>query len=212
MKIYAQTLYGRLVRAEPLNPSHYPGLKRAAKDPRIWRYMLIDNGHAEGFDPWLEEMVKRQEAGDIFPFTIIKADTGEVIGYCMFLNVSTVDERLEYGCVWYNPKYWGNNNGNNFTAEGTYLFQQFAFEVLKVRRWELRTEAQNRASNAANRAMGATFEGILRKEKLVRGKVYRDTSVWSILSEEWPRNRQKFEKHLGYAIPVSEMLGETNHY
>lgn len=205
MNLVYKTIFGKIVRAEPLEPGHYEGLKIAASDPRIWRYMLIPDGYDEGFDPWLEGMVAKQKKGEIYPYTIIKQDNNEVIGYCIFLNISIPFESLDYGCVWYNPKYWGQRK-NKYTVEGTYLFQQLAFEVMGVRRWVLRTEAENKASNKANIAMGATFEGIMRQDKLVRGTVWRNTAIYSILKDEWPANKKRFVENLGYEIPVSEML------
>lgn len=209
MNLTYKTLFGKCVKAEPLNEKHFQGLKIAAKDPRIWRYMLISDGHAEGFDSWLKGIIERKEKGEILPYSIIDIENDIVIGFTMFLNISLPYESLDFGCVWYNPKYWGSRT-KKYTAEATYLFQQLAFEVMGVRRWVMRTEKENRASNYGNVRMGAKLEGVLRGDKLVRGNVWRNTAIYSILKDEWPANREKFIRHLGYEISVSEMFIESN--
>jgi RimJ/RimL family protein N-acetyltransferase len=64
-----------------------------------------------------------------------------------------------------------------------------AFEAWGCRRVELKTDALNERSRAAIEALGATFEGVHRKHRLVRGGENRDTAWYSIVDDEWPAAR-----------------------
>ena len=57
-------------------------------------------------------------------------------------------------------------------------------------RVELKTHAGNERSRGAMERMGATFEGIHRKHRLIPGIGVRDTAWYSVLDDEWPRVRE----------------------
>jgi RimJ/RimL family protein N-acetyltransferase len=64
-------------------------------------------------------------------------------------------------------------------------------------RVELKTHAGNARSRGAMERMGATFEGIHRKHRLIPGIGVRDTAWYSVLDDEWPRVREGLRARLG---------------
>ena len=53
-------------------------------------------------------------------------------------------------------------------------------------RVEFKTDARNERSRAALEALGAQYEGILRKHMLMPGVGVRDSAYYSVIDEEWP--------------------------
>src|SRR3954466_7904248 len=103
--------------------------------------------------------------------------------------------RLEVGYTWYAPGVWGTA----VNAEAKLLLLRHAFETLGARRVEFKTDARNEPSPAALVALGAQFEGILRKHMVVRGDAARDSAYYSVVDDEWPAVRAALEERLaGY--------------
>ena len=62
-----------------------------------------------------------------------------------------------------------------------------AFEVQNFLRVTLKTDADNRRSQAAITRIGATYEGTLRSHRMRADGTSRDSMYYSILSTEWPQ-------------------------
>ena len=91
-----------------------------------------------------------------------------------------------------SPSAWGT--GAN--VEAKLLQLGHAFETWGCRRVELKTDAQNRRSRGALEALGAVFEGVHRKDLLVRDGDNRDTAWYSVTDDEWPAVRALLESRL----------------
>jgi len=70
-----------------------------------------------------------------------------------------------------------------------------------VTRVDLKTDARNARSRAEILRLGATFEGVLRRwqPSLVEGEegLYRDSAMFSVTKDEWPRVREHLESLIG---------------
>ncbi len=71
-----------------------------------------------------------------------------------------------------------------------------AFEHAGCRRVEFKTDARNERSRRALEALGATFEGVLRKHMVVRDAGARDSAYYSVIDEEWPELRVRIADRL----------------
>jgi RimJ/RimL family protein N-acetyltransferase len=181
----ATRLEGRLVVLEPLRHDHEDGLRTAAADERIWRFMLTDDREA-----WLRATFDEAEAGVRVPFTILA--NGIPVGSTSYMSLAPEHLRLEIGSTWMNPSAWGT--GAN--TEAKYLLLRQAFETLGCRRVEFKTDAQNERARVALAALPARFEGVHRKHMLVRGGVRRDSAWYSVIDDEWPEVRTALELRL----------------
>ena len=110
-----------------------------------------------------------------------------------YLALRPADLGLEIGWTWLAPPAW--KTGAN--VEAKLLQLGYAFETLGCMRVELKTHAGNERSRGAMERMGATFEGIHRKHRLVPGIGVRDTAWYSVLDDEWPRVREGLRARLG---------------
>src|ERR671911_457828 len=77
-----------------------------------------------------------------------------------------------------------------------FLMLRHAFEVLGCNAVELRTHRLNDQSRAAIERLGAKLDGILRQHMIMPDGHIRDTAVYSITREEWPRVKEVLERGL----------------
>jgi N-acetyltransferase len=178
-------LEGRLVTLEPLRAEHEEGLRTAAADERIWRFMAKRN-----MDEWLRETFAELEAGRRAPFTAFV--DGRAAGSTSYMSFAPEHLRLEIGSTWMDPSTWGT--GAN--VEAKYLLLRHAFETLGCRRVEFKTESTNERARGALAALPARFEGIHHKHMLVRGGERRDSAWYAVIDDEWPEVKTALETRL----------------
>jgi RimJ/RimL family protein N-acetyltransferase len=175
-------LEGRIVVLEPLQERHVEGLRAAAADERIWRWMITTDVEA-----WIARAL---DAADMYHFAVLK--DGVVVGSTSYLSVVPEHGRLEIGNTWNNPSTWGT--GAN--TEAKYLLLRHAFEVLGCRRVEFKTDALNARARAALAALPAQFEGIHRKHMVVRGGERRDSAWYAVIDDDWPDVKTGLQRRL----------------
>jgi RimJ/RimL family protein N-acetyltransferase len=186
-------LDGRIVRLEPLSPSHEEGLWLASRDPRTWRWLSpVQPESRSAWSLWMEQALVAAEAGTEIPFATVSQATGEPIGSTRYLALRPEHRSLEIGWTWLHPSAWGT--GAN--AEAKLLQLRHAFEELGCRRVEFKTDALNERARAALEAIGAAFEGVHRKHMLVRDGENRDSAWYAIVDDDWPAARTRLEQRL----------------
>jgi RimJ/RimL family protein N-acetyltransferase len=184
-------LEGRLVVLEPLRREHEDGLRAAAADQRIWRFMAKSDT-----EEWLRETFAETEAGRRATFTVFAG--GRAVGSTSYMSFAPEHLRLEIGSTWMNPSTWGT--GAN--VEAKYLLLRHAFETLGCRRVEFKTEARNERARGALAALPARFEGVHRKHMLVRGGERRDSAWYAVVDDDWPEVKAALEARLGRERPA----------
>jgi RimJ/RimL family protein N-acetyltransferase len=178
----AKRLDGRIVVLEPLVDEHVAGLRKAAADERIWRWMLTTD-----FEVWLRYTLGNES---MQPFAVLRR--GEVVGSTSYLSLAPEHLRLEIGNTWLKPSAW--DSGAN--VEAKYLLLRNAFEELGCRRVEFKTDALNERARAALAALPAQFEGIHRKHMVVRGGERRDSAWYADSDDVWPDVRAALDRRL----------------
>ena len=179
----AVRLEGRIVALEPLGPQHVEGLREAADDERIWRWMLTRDVEA-----WIADALR--ESDDRQPFAVLHH--GSVVGSTSYMSLAPEHRRMEVGNTWMNPSMW--STGAN--VEAKYLLLRHAFEVLGCLRVEFKTDALNARARGALAALQAKFEGIHRRHMLVRGGERRDSAWYAVIDEDWPAVRRTLQQRL----------------
>lgn len=188
----AVRLEGRLVVVEPLTRAHADGLRAAAADPDVWRWMPVAADEPEMFERWLESALAAAEEGTEAPFAVLLRESGEPVGSTRFLTLRPEHRGLEIGWTWNAPRTWGAG----VNVEAKLLLLAHAFETLGCIRVEFKTDARNERSRRALEALPARFEGIFRKHMLVRGGELRDSAYYAITDDEWPEVRANLEQRL----------------
>ena len=168
---------------EPLEPEHEDGLRAAAADEQVWRWMITRDVGA-----WIADALS--DNPDRQPFAVLHG--GEVIGSTSYMSLAPEHRRLEIGNTWLASSAWGT--GAN--TEAKYLLLRHAFDDIGALRVEFKTDAKNERARAALAAIPAEFEGIHRRHMLVRGGERRDSAYYSIVDDEWPAVRASLERRL----------------
>jgi RimJ/RimL family protein N-acetyltransferase len=181
------------VRLEPLSAAHDDGLWEASRAPEIWMWVAEQPATRASFRDHLDAARAASAAGTEFAFATVDAKDGQPIGMTRFLALRPADRGLEIGWTWLTPAAW--KTGAN--VEAKLLQLGYAFETLGCIRVELKTHAGNARSRGAMERLGATFEGIHRKHRLIPGIGVRDTAWYSVLDDEWPRVREGLLARLG---------------
>jgi RimJ/RimL family protein N-acetyltransferase len=180
-------LKGSLVRLEPLDAAHVPGLMAAAEEDR--------SAYAWTVVPRAEEMaayVAAQLARDgMTPFAQVRVSDEAPVGCTALWNPRAWPDRedlyaVEIGWTWLAAS--AQRTGIN--TEAKLLLLQHAFDELGLVRVDWKTDARNQRSRRAIEGLGARFEGVLRNWSPSHapgeeGKL-RDSAMFSVTDTEWP--------------------------
>ncbi len=171
------------VRLEPLELSHVDALTPIAiKYPGLCKYMSYPFGTREDMVHYVQSSLDKRANRERYSFVIFDKPTRTYAGSTSFLNIVDKDSRLEIGSTWVSKDF--HRTGLNRHCK--FLLMTFAFETLKCERLEFKTDARNKQSQKAIKAIGGKFEGTLRSHSVMSDGFRRDTVYYSVLKEEWP--------------------------
>lgn len=126
-------------------------------------------------------------------YTVRLVATGEIVGTTSIGDVLTEQEQCHLGWTAYTPHVWRTK----VNPECKYLLLRHCFEDLGMGRVKIQTDNVNTRSQAAIAKLGATKEGVLRRHRRRADGSFRDTVVFSVLVDEWPRVKAGLEQRLG---------------
>lgn len=192
MVVGGERLDGRIVRLEPLEDRHIPGLMAAGSHPELWRWTVEWLDSPEKLRAYLAFAEQSRDDGSQVPFVTISQESGDVIGSSRFLNIDRANRRLEIGYTWLVP---GRQRGGA-NLEAKLLQLTHAFETLECRRVEFKTDSLNDKSRNALLGIGASFEGIFRNHMISQGGRMRHSAYYSVIYEEWPEVKHGLEARL----------------
>jgi RimJ/RimL family protein N-acetyltransferase len=199
MGVESLILQGRQVRLEPLEHRHVDGLVAAADDPALYRWSPVPQSEVAAAS-YVDTALAWRDAGTAVPFAIVRMADGAVIGSTRFWNLERwawpeghpsfgrkAPDACEIGYTWLSRATI--RTGAN--TESKLLMLTHAFEVWRVLRVCLHTDARNERSRAALERIGAQFEGILRAHRMAADFIARDSVRYSIIAAEWPGVKER---------------------
>ena len=192
-------LRGRHVVVEPLAAGHRDGLRAAAVDSEMFRWLGVDLSDSDALGDWIDTALRDAERGVEVPFVIRSAADGTVLGTTRFLSLQLEHLLVEIGWTWVTPGAW--RSGVN--VETKLLLLTHAFEAVGLRRVEFKTDARNERSRGALAALPAQYEGVFRKHRVLPGGGVRDSAYYSIIDDEWPGVRRHLQDRLAALEPAS---------
>jgi len=173
----AEPMTGDGCRAELYSDEHHDALKAAcAEDRDIWQ-IYANNFGPDGFDQSIE-FYTSSPRNCIF----VLFDGDELAGMSSFLGIDDGRQVLEIGGTYYRPHLRGT--GLNQRIKDMMIGQAFD---CGIRRVEFRVDLRNGRSQAAMKKLGAVREGVLRADRITWTGHVRDTVLFAILKDEWPR-------------------------
>jgi RimJ/RimL family protein N-acetyltransferase len=197
-------LEGSFIRLEPLRDEDLPALYAAIGSPEVFAggWGGGPAGHratqadfvefARGYFNW--------QSGNVYAIRLVGgADDAALVGTSTMGDFDEANEHTHIGWTAFDPRVWATA----VNPETKLLMLSEAFEH-GFGRVKLQADALNDRSRAAILKLGATFEGIVRRDRLRADGTWRDAAVYSVLVDEWPGVRAQLEARLAaFTEPVT---------
>ncbi len=194
------TLRGAHVILEPLEARHAADLFEVGGDEAIWRYLPRPPlASVSDSRELVAEAFESAADGTQLPFAIVDRSSGKAVGSTRYLDIRRAHRALEVGWTWLGTRY----QRTAVNTESKYLLLSHAFEELGAGRVQFQTDGRNVRSQNAIVRLGATLEGVLRKDKILWDGHVRDSVIYSVVDSEWPTVKAQL-RHLMRArtVPV----------
>lgn len=187
---------GRFIRLDPLTERDLPELHAAIAHPIVFAggYGGGPAGYRESLEDFIPWALKYYRFGVGNPYLVRivgGAHDGVAVGTSSLADFEESLERAHLGWTAYDPRVWGSQ----VNVEAKLLLLGLAFDA-GFGRVKIQADAMNERSRAAIAGIGATFEGIVRRDAPRADGSWRDAAVFSILADEWPQVRAGLEQRL----------------
>jgi RimJ/RimL family protein N-acetyltransferase len=185
-------LEGRYIRLEPLREEDLGELYRAIGRPEVFAGGYGGGPHGL---PATESDFREWSAtyflwGHSNVYSVRTPD-GAIVGTTTLGEFDLASEHAHIGWTAYDPRVWGGP----VNPEAKLLLLGSAFDS-GFGRVKIQADVLNERSRAAIAKLGATFEGIARRDKLRADGSWRDTAVFSVIIDDWPEVRAGLEARL----------------
>jgi RimJ/RimL family protein N-acetyltransferase len=186
-------LQGRHLRLEPLTHEHLPALFPAIGHPVTFAagYGGGPAGYRDteaGFIEWAKRYFRWDDGN---PFAVVLTgghNDGLVVGTTTLADFEAKREAAHIGWTAYDRRVWGTV----VNPQAKLLLLGLAFDN-GFGRVKIQTDAINERSRAAIAGIGATFEGLVRRDMMRADGSWRDSATFSITIDDWPRVREGLE-------------------
>lgn len=176
------TLENRRVQLTLLDFNNYTKLEAIAQEKDLIFYSPSDISTSEKLKTYVTVALNDYQHKSTIPFIIYDKKKQAYAGSTRFGLINWESQVLHIGWTWIGNKFQGT--GLNINMK--YLMLCYAFESLEFEKIEFRIDERNTKSRRAVEKLGATLEGILRKDTLMKDGFRRSTCCYGILKSEWP--------------------------
>lgn len=178
-------LDGRRITLREPRQSDAPSLFTLLSTDDVSRFISPPPPTIEGFERYISWSQRQRAAGQYVCFAIIPRGGDVPIGLIHVRALGPGFGTADWGFA-VGSEFWGSG----IFSEAAELVLDFAFDVLGTHRLEARAALCNGRGNGAMKKLGAEREGVLR-HAFFRNGDYLDQVLWSILQEDWRKQRQE---------------------
>jgi len=175
---------GASVTLRELRAEDAPSLLSMLTTEGVARFMSPPPTDVQGFERFIAWTHAERAAGRHVCFGLVPEGYDEAVGLFQVRQIEPGFATAEWGIA-LGSAFWGCE----LYRESATLVADFAFETLGVHRLEARAAVMNGRANGALQKIGAVQEGVLRRSFLKDGQYY-DQILWSVLREDWRRQRR----------------------
>lgn len=162
-----------------------------AFEPEVYQHMLTRVERKEQLAGWLQYALNRMKShGDVLIFGVVDELSQQLVGTTRLYDIDRQHLSAEIGATIYAKS--AQRTHINTTCK--FLLLSYAFEDLGLVRVQIRTDAENLASQRAIERIGFIKEGYLRNEKIRSTGKPRNTYLYSMIDSEWPKAKEKLLK------------------
>lgn len=180
------TLENNRVKLSLLDLSNYEHLAPIAQQPNLVQFSPSKIDTPDDLKAYVQKAVDGYYHKTTIPFIVFDKQTSRYAGNSHFMNISWKNKVVEIGSTWIGREFQGTGLNKNMK----FLMLQHAFESLEVDKVAFRVDERNIRSRKAVEKLGATLEGIMRKDTLMLDGFKRSTCCYGILKEEWPKIKE----------------------
>ena len=169
------------LRLRPFRPEDRDDVHAYGSDPMVSRFMVWGPNTEADTDFFLGKAIDAQDRWprtDVSLAVELKA-TGQMIGSIRLWVVDADQRTAELGYSLARPQW-----RQGLTSEAALAMITAGFDVLGLHRIVATCDMRNRGSWGVMRKLGMRREGLLRRERMVKG-AWRDTYVYALTEEEW---------------------------
>lgn len=186
-------LEGRHVRLEPLRMEHSGELYAALADEDTWQWLSDPLPRsAEDMARFIRRALDLQIRGEHLPWLTRRLPDGKAVGTTRYGAIDRASRSVEIGWTLVGP----DARRTAVNTEAKYLQLRHAFEGLGALRVWLKTDERNERSQRAIERIGATLEGKIRNERIVKDGRVRDARYYSFIDRDWPATKAHLERLL----------------
>lgn len=179
----APTLENNRVKLTLLDLSNYKHLLDIAQQPNLVQYSPSKIDTPEDLKDYVQTAVDAYYHQTAIPFIIFDKQLNSYAGSTRFALINWQNKLLHIGWTWIGKEF----QGSGLNTQMKYLMLEYAFETLNFDKVCFTVDERNTKSRKAVEKLGATLEGILRKDVLMLDGFKRSTCYYGILKEEWPK-------------------------
>ncbi len=165
-----------------LGLSNYKKLQDIANEKDLIAYSPSDISSPEKLKSYVQTAVDGFYHKTIIPFIIYDKQKQKFAGSTRFGRINWDNKTLHIGWTWIGREFQGSGLNTNMK----FLMLQYTFETLAFEKVEFRIDERNIRSRKAVEKLGATLEGILRRDVVLKDGFRRNTCCYGILKDEWP--------------------------
>ncbi|CAM3364531.1 GNAT family N-acetyltransferase [Zobellia roscoffensis] len=175
-----------MVKLIPLEKKHTQALWPVAQQVDLYQYGSNDVSTQEKLEAYIVTALDETKQGKAIPFAIYNTSTNTCVGSTRFGHIDEKNKVLHIGWTWIAPAV----RGTGFNHQMKFLMLNNAFENMEFEKVEFRIDERNIRSRKAVEKLGATLEGILRKNVVTKSDFRRSSCCYGILKEEWAEIKQ----------------------
>jgi len=178
-------LRGKHVALEPMHNSHVDDLVQAASDGQLWKLKVTEVPDAAGMPAFVKLAQAKREQGVNLPFVVRRLSDQRIVGTTSYYRLDDANRNLSIGYTWYSESV----QKTSINTETKLLLLTHAFERAGCISVQWHTHHENTRSQAAIKRLGASFEGVLRNDRILSDGRIRHTHCFSMLDNEWPASK-----------------------
>jgi N-acetyltransferase len=195
-----RSLVGRTVRLDSASDYDAEDLFVALDHDEVWA-----SGYANGFRPkspggWRQAMEAALNTKRVmYIVRLIDGDDpseGRIVGTTSLGDTDLDNEKTHLGWTAYSPDVWASA----VNPECKLLILWHAFEHCGFGRVRIQTDSINTRSQAAIAKLGATREGVTRRDVKRADGSWRDSVVFSVIIDDWPAVKAGLEQRLAILL------------
>jgi RimJ/RimL family protein N-acetyltransferase len=191
-----RALVGRTVRLDPAQEADARGLFIALDHDAVWASAYAGGKRYRTAGAWRQAMdTAVNEDRMMYIVRLIEPGNereGRIVGTTSLGEIDLPNEKAHLGWTAYAPDVWGSS----VNPECKLLLLWHAFEHCRFGRVKLQTDIVNTRSQAAIAKLGATREGVIRRDMKRADGSWRDSVVFSVIIDEWPEVKAGLERRL----------------